>query len=197
MSAGDKALDSGERSSQPPPPVGAPQGVPETLLELARDCQGAGALPTDLCASLIAASNNILTGTASLSDSKACADAADLLATPPSAAIAPLVAAPQAAVDAPPLWHCWAYGESDYPCVTLAKTRQEVIEFLCREWFGIKVDEVGNDEMATSVIAEFDAPDWDMGDSLDYKFEIGGVTITRLSAAAIASTPATGEGAQS
>jgi len=100
----------GRARSAPPVPVRAPQGVTPEMLAAFKDAfkegsiwedrvtagakamfaasrLGTGALPADLCASLMAASNNILTGTAGLSDSKACATAADLLAaTPPSAA---------------------------------------------------------------------------------------------------------------
>lgn len=81
-------------------------------------------------------------------------------------------------------WLCYAWGESDYPIAELAVTRDDVIRFLCEFWFGCSVENYPKDEDAVSAVAEFDAPEWDEGDTLTWKFEIGGVQITRLSAAA-------------
>lgn len=83
-----------------------------------------------------------------------------------------------------PNWLCYAWGESDYPIAELAVTRDDVIRFLCEFWFGCSVENYPKDEDAVSAVAEFDAPEWDEGDTLTWKFEIGGVQITRLSAAA-------------
>lgn len=77
---------------------------------------------------------------------------------------------------------CYAWGETDLPVAKFARSREEVLQFMQDEWFGEKPETMHPDNLAnwTSAVAEFDAPEWDLRDSVQWEFEIGGVRITRV-----------------
>ena len=70
---------------------------------------------------------------------------------------------------------CYAWGESDKPVAAIVSDREGVRRFIIDQWLG---DE-DSDELP-GIMAEFDAPEWDMIDTLEWTFEIGGVRITQV-----------------
>lgn len=73
---------------------------------------------------------------------------------------------------------CKAWGETDVPAAFIAYSREEVRQFLLREWHGVECPEL--DEAMARFDADRDDGDaWDGTDSIDWQFEIGGVSLTR------------------
>ena len=70
---------------------------------------------------------------------------------------------------------CYAWGESDKPVAAIVPDRDGVRRFIIAQWLG---DE-DSDELP-GIMEEFDAPEWDMIDTLEWTFEIGGVRITQV-----------------
>lgn len=77
---------------------------------------------------------------------------------------------------------CYAWGESDWPVAQFARTRADVVRFFQDQWFGEPPEEMHPDNRANwdDVMAQFDAPEWDMVDTLQWEFEIGGVRVTKV-----------------
>lgn len=77
---------------------------------------------------------------------------------------------------------CYAWGESDRPIASIVQTRDQVIDFLCSQWFGERPETMHKDnrEAFDAFMAEFDAPEWDMVDELCWTFEIGGIKVTKI-----------------
>jgi hypothetical protein len=76
---------------------------------------------------------------------------------------------------------CYAWGESDWPVAAFAADWSGVRHFIIEQWLG---DADAQDYDGTPTLVrlkeEFDAPEWDMVDSLEWTFEIGGVRITKV-----------------
>lgn len=70
---------------------------------------------------------------------------------------------------------CYAYGETDMPCVRLANSGEDVAQFIVDEWLDGNSD---NPELQP-IMAEFVDHDWDEG-PMKLEFETGGVTIERV-----------------
>ena len=75
-------------------------------------------------------------------------------------------------------WLCQAWGETDRPAVAIVKTRDKVQKFIVDQWLGS-----AEDQDLPDIMRQFDNHDWGDGD-LVWNFEIGGVSISDVDAAA-------------
>ena len=72
------------------------------------------------------------------------------------------------------VWLCYAYGETEWPCVVIASNREQIRQFVIDEWLGDS-----DDEQLPEIMERIDAYDWKDG-TLEWRFEIGGVKISKV-----------------
>lgn len=66
---------------------------------------------------------------------------------------------------------CKAWGETDRPHVMLAKSKSDVAEFICDQWIDDALD-----PLLAEILTELEKHDWSEDRTLQYDFEIGGIS---------------------
>jgi hypothetical protein len=76
---------------------------------------------------------------------------------------------------------CRAWGETDLPCVAIARSRDEVRQFYIDQWLGDdKAADYDGTPTLPRLMEEFDEHPWQDGEEISYTFEIGGVSVERV-----------------
>ena len=74
---------------------------------------------------------------------------------------------------------CYAWGESDRPLFSAARSVQDVREFILEQWLGSEdAEDYDGENSLARVLAELAAHDWRDDGVMLWEFEIGGVKLT-------------------